>query len=204
MSRGLSPAEPSDLNGRQVLKRIRAVAGIGLLLTALIATTATPSYAHAPSDFAAQARAAGLTGAEAKSLQQRVDTYLARAGGTQVAMNKINLDGKGEILLALPGEQRAGEGSGAGVMLEPCREGNFCGYSEEGWHGDILRYYYCAYKLTMPFAGFGSYINNQTGGATAHFYDWNGTYMYDSLVPGYMVYTFNWSVVYYIKPCGSI
>jgi hypothetical protein len=188
------------------LKRIRAVAGIGLLLTALIAGAAAPGYAYAAQpDFAAQARAAGLTGVQAASLQQRVDTYLARAGGTQVAINKISLDGKGDIVLALPGERHAWEiGTGGVGTLAVCDPGNFCAFSQTELHGDILKYYYCAYKLSMPFAGYGSYLNNQTQGTSAHFYSSTGAYMYDSIGAVAVVRTFNWSYVYWIKPCGAI
>lgn len=71
------------------MKRILTVAGISLLLTAITAGAATPAYAQsAKPDFAKQARDAGLTVTQAASLQQWVDTYLARTGGTQVAINK--------------------------------------------------------------------------------------------------------------------
>lgn len=189
------------------MKTIRALAGIGLLLTALIAGTATPSYANAAKpDFAAQARTAGLTGIQAASLQQRVDTYRARTGGTQVAINKISLGGKGDIVLALPGERHAREVgvSGQVGIMAVCDPGNFCAFSQTELHGDVLRYYYCAYRLSMPFAGYGSYINNQTQGTSAHFYDSNAAYMYDSLAAVGVSRTFNWNYVYSIRPCGAI
>ena len=190
------------------MRRIRAVAAIGILLAAMVVGTTAPAYAApAKPDFASQAHNAGLTGAEAASLQKRVDTYLTRSGGTQVAINKIDLDGKGEILLALPGENRAreaGAASPAGAAIFECLVGNFCGYSGQNYTGDILRYFYCSYKLSMPFVGFGSFKNNQTSGASAHFYDDNGTYMYDSLAAPLNAPTMQWTYIYWIKPCGAI
>jgi hypothetical protein len=65
-------------------------------------------------------------------------------------------------------------------------------------------YYYCAYRLSMPFLGYGSYWNHQTDGTTAHFYDSNDVYMYDSLRAPLEGLRFNWLYVFWIKPCGGI
>jgi hypothetical protein len=180
---------------------------MGFLLVTLTAGAATPSYApSAKPDFAAQAKAAGLTGPEAASLQKRVDDYLARIGGTQVTINKINLDGKAELLLTLPGEERArevDENGGVGTAAA-CDYYSFCAYSQQNQLGNVLSYTYCAYQLEMPFYGYGSYINHQSWYVSAHFYDYNRVYMYDSLQAPVIVNTFNWSYVSWIKPCGAI
>jgi hypothetical protein len=189
------------------MRRIRGVAAIGLLLAAMTAGTATPTYAHpAKPDFATQAHDVGLTGAQAASLQERVNTYLARTGGTQTAINKIDLDGKAELVLTLPGENRTREIGASGLIgvQAICDQGNFCAFRQQNYNGDVLRYYYCADKLSMPWAGYGSYLNNQTGGVSAHFYDSTAAYMYDSLAAVYGSPTFNWTPVYWIKPCGGI
>jgi hypothetical protein len=57
-----------------------------------------------------------------------VNTYLARTGGAQVAINKIDLDGKGTLLLALPGEDHAreiGAASGSNVLFSDCNKNTF-------------------------------------------------------------------------------
>jgi hypothetical protein len=190
------------------MKRIRAVAAIGLMLVATAVGAASPASADpAKPDFATQARDAGLTSAQTASLQQRVDAYLARTGGTQVAINKIDLDGKGVLLLALPGEKRAHEiaaGSQPNASIFDCSKFNFCAYSATNYSGDLIKYYSCKYTVSMPFAGYGSYLNDQTQGTDAHFYDSTGAYMYDSLSAPWSSPTFNWGFVYWIKPCGAI
>ena len=189
------------------MRRIRAVATIGLLLTTIMAVgSAAPAYAvPTKADFAAQARDAGLTAAQAASLQKRVNAYLVRTGGKQVAANKIDLDGKGLLLLALPGEARAREiGTPVALASTPCSERWFCAYSQQQYAGDLVEYYYCEYKLSMPFPALGSYKNRQTAGTSAHFYDGNGAYMYDSLAAPNSSTPFNWAWVWWVKPCGSV
>lgn len=188
------------------MRRTGALAAAGLLLVAMTVGAAVPSYANPVKGFAAQARDAGLTGAQATALQARMDTYLARTGGKQVAINKIDLDGQAELVLTLPGETRAreiGDPDRAGLQNE-CLQYYFCAFSQQQYGGDTLRYFYCAYKLSMPFAGFGSYSNAQTKGTSAHFYGSNGAYMYDSLRAAVLVTPFNWTYVWWIKPCGAI
>ena len=60
-------------------------------------------------DFSAQAAGLGLDSAQARSLQNEADGYLARMGGTQVSADRIVLPGgRGELFLPLPGESRPG------------------------------------------------------------------------------------------------
>jgi hypothetical protein len=100
---GLVTLRSGSIGREKFMRRIGAVAGVGLLLAAVVVGTAGPGYAApAKPNFVIQAGDAGLTNAQAASLQTRVNTYLARTGGTQVAINKIDLDGKGTLLLALP------------------------------------------------------------------------------------------------------
>jgi len=189
------------------VRRIRAFAAAFLMVAAI--TVGLGSPAHADPDFGAQARSAGLTSAEAASLQKRVDGYLAKLGGTQVAANKIDLDGKGVLLLTLPDEAKVRElGTSRGVSAQynwwDCGLGNFCAFKAQNYTGDMLVYTLCAYQLSMPFADFGSYYNNQTGSVSAHFYDYNHVYMYDSLRSRSMAPKFYWLYVYWIKPCGGV
>ena len=191
------------------MRRTRATAAMSLFLTAALAVGgAPPGYANsARPDFAAQARGYGLSDAQAASLQRRVDTYLARTGGTQVAINKIDLDGKGVLLLTLPGQKHAheiGAPNRPDATFADCEVRNFCAYSAPDLTGDLIMYYYCTYKLSMPFAGYGSYFNIQIAGASAHFYDSNRAYMYDSLAAFSSSSPFYWSPVYWVKPCGGI
>jgi hypothetical protein len=47
-----------------------------------------------------------LTSAQAQSLEDRVDSYLAKVAGTQVGINKVCMN-SGYVLVTLPGEQTA-------------------------------------------------------------------------------------------------
>lgn len=52
-----------------------------------------------------EARAAGLGWGDAEALQAKVDGYLARHGGRQVAANEIALAGGAVLTLTVPGEK---------------------------------------------------------------------------------------------------
>lgn len=71
------------------------------------AAAAAPAAGPAAESFAAQAKAAGLTGVQARSLQGQVDQILAKDGGTQVAANEIALPHGSSVLLVLPGQKYA-------------------------------------------------------------------------------------------------
>src|SRR5690348_6218590 len=74
---------------------------------------------------AATARSA----AEATTLQNRVDSYLARLGGTQIAPDRIQL-AKGVVLkLAVP-TAAGGVGSASRTAAYDCKYKHFCAYSE--------------------------------------------------------------------------
>src|SRR4051812_737526 len=81
-----------------------ATALLAVSTAGLTGTAAAQTAGHA--GFAAQVEQAGLTTAQARGLQVKVDHYLATQGGTQVAANKIAVKG-GEIIVAVPGERYA-------------------------------------------------------------------------------------------------
>ncbi|HEX9338052.1 MAG TPA: hypothetical protein VF892_19300 [Pseudonocardiaceae bacterium] len=74
-----------------------------LFATAMAAGSASADVSGAHSTFAEQGRAAGLTTTQTIALQAKVDTYLAKLGGTQVALDQIDLHGA-TVFIALPGE----------------------------------------------------------------------------------------------------
>lgn len=141
--------------------------------------------------FTAQAEAAGLTAAQAHSLQSRVDQYLRTVGGTQVSANKIDLAGTGELVLAAPG------------LVTPaatCYSGDMCVWSGQNFTGDFLSKYICS-RFSIPWTTTGSWRNNQSSGTQARFYDVNGNLWYTT--PGAPVYdtSYYWGPVYSIIPC---
>ncbi|MFC4609919.1 hypothetical protein ACFO9E_19200 [Streptomyces maoxianensis] len=164
------------------------------------ATAATSAAGNGQGRFAAQAKQAGLTGAEAKQLQTSVDGYLATQGGTQVAANKIALPGKGEIVVALPGERQARDLTGA-KTARACPYENFCMYTGTNYSGTQFNLWRCQTYDLSNWNYPGSWINNQTPGTRARFLDRNYNTIYTT--PGAYSYSsyYNWAPVWHVIPC---
>ncbi|WP_051756009.1 peptidase inhibitor family I36 protein [Kitasatospora purpeofusca] len=171
---------------------------------AATAATAATDPGAARAGFSAQARSLGLDSSQAKNLQNRVDGYLAKTpGASQVAANRITLSGGGELLLTLPGEERARDLAAAGNpgLSAGCPYTYVCAYSGEDFTGDELRLFTCNYPVNITWAGTGSWINNQRSTLYARFYDRNhnvgwtspGGYSEDRHAP--------WGWVYWLSPC---
>ncbi|HZD16117.1 MAG TPA: hypothetical protein VE196_13535 [Pseudonocardiaceae bacterium] len=160
---------------------VLALAGMLLALAAATGTasassnaatgTATRSSSTASThpDFSAQATSLGLTSAQAKTLQVQVNGYLSKLGGTQVAINKINLNDKGYVLFPLPGKKAA--------AANFCNLYYFCAYSQPDFNGIAINMYACS-LYSIPFKGTGSWANNQTKGTQARMYDTTGKLIY--------------------------
>jgi hypothetical protein len=130
-----------ELNNRRKsmsLRHILAVAAMAASLTVAAGAGAAHAVPSHP-DFAAQARGAHLSGAQAADLQRRVDSYLSRSGGTQVSINEIDLGAAGSILLTLPGMDRAREVNAAGRVAPAAAACNY--------------YYFCAFSGPAPRPG---------------------------------------------------
>lgn len=183
----------------------KAVIALVMTVLALVATTGTAGAATGR-DFSAQARSLGLSGAQARSLQDRADAYLAGTGGTQVAANKIVLKGgAGVLLLALPGERRARDLDAPrdtrGASAVPCPYDYVCAYSLPDFTGDQVILYYCDTLVRITWNTTGSWINNQSAVDHAKFYDRNknlgwtspGGYSEDRNAP--------WAWVWWLSAC---
>jgi hypothetical protein len=185
---------------------------------ALVVLAATPAMAHdgraAATDakLQAQIEANDLSPRQARYLQARVDRVIARTGGTQVAINQVVWDG-GDTLVPLPGERRARElGTSARAASERSPHGlrgpdnchylQFCTYYHRNYTGIESRMVSCV--LHEDRAGiFGSYINNQTRGTRARFYD-SGVELIATTQPALFWNTvdpFLASATFYIRPC---
>ena len=153
--------------------------------------------------FAAQAAAAHLTAAQTTALQSKVNGYLTKLGGKQVALNQIAFDG-GEILVALPGEAHPRSFAGPQVALaDMCAgqlNGYFCVFQSTYYTGDELAWWKCA-SYPMLWSGYGSWKNNQTAGTQAVFRNYSGGVIYTT--PGAYSYSpnYNWTPVYHINIC---
>ncbi|MFD5697003.1 hypothetical protein [Streptomyces lasiicapitis] len=152
--------------------------------------------------FRTQAAVAGLTTAEAKILQNRIDAALASDGGKQSAANEIRYP-DGRLLLALPGEKYARElGKNSGTAAHSCTPGRLCGYSGVEYTGDEREWYTCAFhKKPTNWRSGGSWYNNQTRGRVANWYDINKRWMGATPpAPSGTKYG-QWQGVGYAKPC---
>jgi len=76
----------------------------------------------------------------------------------------------------------------------------FCAYSGANYTGTKIQMYFCQF-YDMPFSGDGSWVNNQTPGTVARFYDY--TYRQIGATTGaYSQHSpINWTPVYHVKPC---
>ncbi|WP_203710092.1 hypothetical protein [Asanoa siamensis] len=164
------------------------------------AARADPRHPH----FATQASAAGLTGAEARALQHRVDRYLARLGGTQVGINRIDLAGGATLRLVVPGRGPAApEVSPSGVIgPAPCRPHHFCVYAHEDYAGDRLDLYQCGVLHYLLFAGYGSYRNNQAPGTVPRYYSHDRLLSYSGIPGRVAARKQSWTFIEWVRPCG--
>lgn len=132
--------------------------------------------------FAAQARSLGLTAAQARGLQSQVQAEVARTGGTQVAVNEVRFDG-GATVFPLPGESTArvltapahqASTNSAAAASHPtmyrCPYLYFCTYTRPGFRGSMHMLIKCGFYYEVNYDVY-SYVNNQTKGTAARFYD---------------------------------
>jgi hypothetical protein len=192
----------------RIARLLTATKGVGIIgghvaaLAALVALTAVPATAddvQAPADssaaqrsvFQAQAEANNLSPEQARSLQAQVDQVVDRTGGTQVAINQVRWDG-GDTLIPLPGEAR---------VRFTCDQGMFCTFANPNYTGWVDRMSSCV--LHISHYEFRSYINRQTRGTRARFYDIDLNLLsYTKPAPDRGTTSLGgWDETWYIRPC---
>ncbi|MFD5570931.1 MULTISPECIES: hypothetical protein [Streptomyces] len=184
-----------------------ALLGFGTTAVAAAPADATTSSSGSAAPFAEQARAAHLTAAQTSALKSEVNRYLMKTGGKQVALNKIEVDGA-TLLVAIPGEDRPRDfaaGKGTRAAADPCLtgavySGYFCVYSQEVYQGSYYYWYSCA-KRSMPWAGYGSWINDQTPGTRATFYNSSGGVAYTTPAPYSSDDSYYWTPIWHVRNC---
>ncbi|WP_033329312.1 hypothetical protein [Streptomyces yerevanensis] len=191
---------------------IAAAGGLLMLVTGVGTADAGPAASTA-SSFAQQAESAHLTSAQTTALQADVDRYLKKMGGTQVALNKIDLNGKGEVLVALPGEAHPRDfasGNGMRIAADPCPgvpgvSGNFCAFQRKEFRGTWIKMRQCNTKYYVSTWGRGgSWINDQTRNLEsrrARMYKPNGTLEYKTPRAYSSDLYADWNPVRYVIPC---
>ncbi|TDO55475.1 hypothetical protein EV651_114171 [Kribbella sp. VKM Ac-2571] len=140
-----------------------------------------PAQAAGTKDpFADQARTAGLSAAQARSLQNDVDREIAATGGRQVAANKVEWDGGGTVL-PLPGEARVRDLTAAGDTYYRCPYLSLCTFTGKGY-GGTMHYMSACREYAIPYI-FASWINNQSSGLHAVFRDEDHRTIYTTPAP---------------------
>jgi hypothetical protein len=182
---------------KNIRTRITAILGIAVVALGIGSTSAAASPDNA--DYTDQAQELGLSRAEAVELQNQVDGYLAKLGGRQVGINKIDLPGA-VLLVPLPGEAGARDLDDPSIQSHECPYQYFCAYALDYYSGSKLLMFNCT-NYTMPFAGVGSYINNQTSHTRAQFKDQNFVVIDTSGPATWAEPYYDWTPVFYVKPC---
>ncbi|MFF6825855.1 hypothetical protein [Streptomyces longwoodensis] len=95
--------------------------------------------------------------------------------------------------------------TGSLAAADPCLEGSvhsgwFCAYSGEVYQGDALRRYACG-KRSMPWGGYGSWINDQTPGTRATFYNGSGGVHDVTDAPYSYSRSYYWTPVWNVRNC---
>ncbi|MEV7395361.1 hypothetical protein [Streptomyces sp. NPDC091215] len=193
---------------KKLVEAALALAGAAALTGASVGTaSAAPS---GQLTFHQQTKAAGLSDAQASALQAEVNRDLAVMGGTQVAPNRIDLNGKGTVFVAVPGETHPRDlssASGIRPAYDPCAGwpdyGHMCAYSGTNHTGSEIDMYSCDVYY-IPWYTTGSWDNNQTrdltGGRIAAFY-WGSRYLSNTGPARSLDENGNWSVVSRVYNC---
>ncbi|MER7211365.1 hypothetical protein [Streptosporangium sp. NPDC000239] len=166
---------------------------------------ATPPEAQAA--FAEQGRAAGLTEEQITTLQNSANLYLSTLGGRQVALNKVVVDGKADVFIALPEEDaprdlspEAGLVSASGCAGGKAAYGHFCAWREPGFRGTTIDMYSCG-RYPISLVGNGSWDNNQTKGTRARMYNKSGKLIYTTPPAHSRDSSGDWTPVHSVRNC---
>lgn len=140
----------------------------------VVATAGGAAAAPAGPDFGAQARAAGLTAAQAKNLQQRVDAVLTGIpGGRQVSATEVRYNG---MTATVDPHWSADAVSADGIS---CAYKYFCIRVA----GTNFAFYTCQMWDLSNWEGFAYFNNNQTPRTEAQAWDSAWNRVFDSYAP---------------------
>jgi hypothetical protein len=190
-----------------ILKRYASLAAAAVaVLSVSLAGPASAETTHSKAAFGAQARAAGLSQDAARSLQAKVDHYLARHHGRQVAANEIALADGATLTVTVPGEKRVRDlskptGSRAATAQWECSQDYFCMYRDVLGLGDRLALYHCQDYALQDWTGDGSYYNLQTRGTQALFKNQNRTVIDVTPAAPFSNASYDWTPVWFVRPC---
>lgn len=188
---------------RTLIVAMITAAGLGTVVPAAGAASATQPSPSPDARFAAQADSLGITHAQAQRLQGKVDREVRRTHGAQVELNEVHWDG-GNTVFVLPGETRARHldavtDTARGTHYR-CPYLYFCTYTAQHYAGTMHELYRCRYYDTHY--QINGYVNNQTTGKRARFYDYKGHFWAWSKAAYWpRPYFYDGGRVWSIKPC---
>jgi hypothetical protein len=180
---------------------------VGATLFAAQPAAASPAAAS-PQTFAAQGAAAGLTAQQVSWLQTQVTSYVAKSGGRQTSLNTVDVNGRAELRIALPGEAHPRTFAGARPMSPagPCDGGTapgyLCLYQGQNGTGSQIPMYVCT-TIDLPnWSGYGSWGDNQTTGTRSIFF----TRYYgigENIYAKANNQSYDWTPIWHVQNCGA-
>ncbi|MET7378135.1 hypothetical protein ABZT08_04790 [Streptomyces sp. NPDC005526] len=165
---------------------VKKSAALLVAATALLAGPVVPAASAQSGDAAAPPRSA----AQRSEVQQRVDAVLAgHPGGRQVSAGKVHFDGLD--VTVYPARQAAR----AKAAALDCRYGYLC----VDVRGTVFNFYKCRQWSVSNWYGDGDFVNNQTPGTVARFYNKDGSVRWTSTA--YQAGRATWDPIYSVRPC---
>ncbi|MFF9076859.1 hypothetical protein ACF1A9_31890 [Streptomyces sp. NPDC014872] len=156
-----------------------------LAVTALLACTTVATSTAAP-------QLSGPTTTRAADLQQQVDAVLAgHPRGRQVSADRVEYDG---LTVTRVPQSAQGDGKSAKLALD-CAYGHLCMLVR----GTKFDYYKCQTWTVSNWTGDGPFVNNQTPGTVAKFFNQDGSVRWTSTA--YQAGNATWDPIYSLRPC---
>ncbi|MGV9250916.1 hypothetical protein [Streptomyces sp. NPDC003697] len=158
------------------------VAATALLAGSTVSAAAAQTAGNVPPTRTAVAAPAGV--------QQRVDAVLAaQPGGRQVAAGKVHYDGLDVTVYP------AGQAGRAKAAALDCAYGYLC----VNVRGTVFTFYKCQTWAVSNWYGDGDFVNNQTPGTVARFYNKDGSVRWTSTA--YQAGRATWDPIWSVRPC---
>lgn len=193
---------------RGSMRTFAVAAATALFALTVAAAAASASTGGIQPSFAAQARGYGLSGTQVRDLQQEVNAYITKHGGTQTAINEVKFAG-GAIVFVVPGQKYARPVTSQAAAVpatgpgEPCPYLDFCPFEQPNYEGNEIYLEQCNVYTVIPWFTVGSWKNDQSTGTPAYIYNLNGTLREKTPGAWSANPSYNWAPVGSVEACKS-